>query len=228
MDIIFTTYFSRDIGFSQHDSSKHCVRDNYAIMARWYESLISNNLYGIIFHNELSRDFTSRYECEHVKFYFYDGMHRPSYNDERFYCYRQYLDAHPEYDRIFCTDLFDVEFFGNPFAVFTDQCDLYLGSEKRGVAIRWLQAKLREAGLPILSEDEMIYNAGIIGGRREAIYGLIIGVIKLLDKIQPHINANTPAYLHYTNRVYTGRIFTGYPLHNEFRSYKSDGIIKHK
>ncbi len=230
MDCIFTTYLTKNLDFSQHDCSGNAKPNNYKLMSGWYNSVKKFDLNGVVFHNELSEDFIKKYTTDQIKFEKYTKVHRPSYNDERFYCYKSYLLNNPEVKRVIFTDMFDVQFFGNPFKVFSEEYDLYLGSETRKAhASKWLTMKMKQVGLKPLNKSMVIYNAGIIGGERGPILEFLDGMIELLNKVPTNINANSPVYVHYTNRIYKGRIFTGHPLHNKFRSNKPGGaFIKHK
>lgn len=229
MDIIFSTYLSKPNGFAQHDSSGKCKANDYRLMARWYETLNKHKLNGIIFHNELSEKFCKKYTRPNFQFVLYIKEHRPSYNDERFYCYRWYMDKCPDIQRVICTDLFDVEFHGNPFTLFKPEYDLYCGSEVGSYKNTWLIQKMQQLKLQPIKPPETIYNGGIWGGYRGPFIRFLDGMIELLDKAPKNNNANTPLYLHYLNRIWKGTIFTGHPLHNRFRSNEVGGaIIKHK
>ena len=86
-----------------------------------------------------------KFTNEKVKFVKYTKQHRPSYNDERFYCFRDYLERDKNIKRLFHTDLFDVEFHGNPFKIFEQGYDLYLGSEPGSRhAFRWFIRKAKK------------------------------------------------------------------------------------
>ena len=231
MDILFTTYFTKDLSFSQHDSSGGCKPNKYRLMERWYKSVWSNQIDSIVFHNELSNGFIRKYETKCIKFSKWGEENRPSYNDERFYCFLNYLKEHENIKRVFCTDIFDVEILRNPFELITDEYDLYLGSEcnpSRG----WIKKKGKEISLPQpdIDSGEIYYNAGIIGGKRENIIKLFELMLFEFNNIPKEINANIPVYNYCLHKVFNGNYFTGHPLHNVFKSNKvTEGVyIKHK
>ena len=232
MDYIFTTYFTKNRNFSQHDCSKGgCKPNNFQVMKNWYESVWRLQLNAVIFHNELSCGFMNKYETKNIKFVRYNEFNRPSYNDERFYCYINYLKEHKNINRVFCTDMFDVVFYKNPFELMNDKHDLYLGSES-SPSLTWMKRKAKEINLPQpkTKSGEIYYNAGIIGGTRKNILKLFGMIVKQLKDISPRFNANMPVYNYCLHNLFKGKYFTGYPLHNKFKSNKvTDGVyIKHK
>ena len=231
MDIIFTTYFTQNRKFSQHDCSLGCKPNDFKVMRKWYESIWRLKLNAIIFHNELSCDFMSKYETKNIKFERWSEFNRPSYNDERFYCYLEYLKMHENIKRGFCTDMFDVVFYKNPFELVDDQYDLYLGSEA-SPSRTWNRRKYKEVKLPQpnIEAGQTYFNAGIIGGDRSNLMKLFSMMIETFKKVPTNVNANMPVYNYCLHNIFNGKYFTGSPLHNKFKSGKiKDGIyIKHK
>ena len=226
-NLVLTTCFTKNRG-PQHCVFKGGLENIYDGMKGWYGSLITCGLKGVIFHNELSDDYIKKYQNDQVSFVKYDQFHRYSYNDERFYCYKWYLEKN-EVENVLFTDMFDVKFYGNPFSLYGTH-DFYLGSElHNNWDCGWRKAKFRQAGLPYLVKGEKIYNAGIIGGHYKVIMGFLEYMIYKFDRLPKEYNLNTPLYLNFMNRVFKGKIFTGKPLHNTYYSYKPEGaLIEHK
>ena len=84
MDYIFTTYFTKNRNFSQHDCSKGgCKPNNFQVMKKWYESVWRLQLNAVIFHNELSCGFMNKYETKNIKFVLVAIWN---------FCSRRYLD----------------------------------------------------------------------------------------------------------------------------------------
>jgi hypothetical protein len=238
-DVIFGPYFTKNINYHQHDSS-HKGRggskpNDYKQMQNWYESIQKFDLNAVIFHNEHSKRFIEKYSTDKISFQSWHKKHRPSYNDERIWTYREYLTTHPEIERVFMTDLYDVQFFGNPFELFENHsARIFAGEELLSkYSSRWMVRKCREMKTPLIQNKYApgckIYNAGIIGGYREDVLELLERMVKRFLKIPKKFNANMPVFNLCLQEMNT-KIFSGYPLHNKFRSQKyEDGIyIKHK
>lgn len=236
MNLIFSPYFTQNRNFSQHDSSHNqkggSRPDCYYLIKEWYESVMDNNLKAIIFHNECSSEFIEKYSNSNISFVYYNKLNRPSYNDERFYCYVKYLINHPEVENIFCTDIFDVKFFNDPFKLLSNEYSLYVGSEIPSWG--WMDRKFREVKLEKLPRTKMVYNAGIVGGNREDILLFFNLMIDYFSNIDKNINANMGVFNHCLRRVWKEKVFTGFPLHSTFKGrqhkipFEKGSYIKHK
>lgn len=239
-NVVFGPYLTKRLKFHQHDSSnggKGGAKPNdYNQMKNWYESVKKCNLNGVILHNECSPEFIKKFSTEKISFFNWEKKHRPSYNDERFYAYHEYLVCHPKVERVFFTDLFDVRFCANPFKLMekNPEHDLFFGEELMSKSSsRWMVRKCREMKLQLITggyhPGQVIYNAGIIGGKRKHILNLLIDMKSIFDKIHPRYNANMPVFNFAASRT-PSKIFSGPPLHNKFRSNKvpEGTYIKHK
>ena len=240
-DLILAPYFTKDISYHQHDSSNKgrggSKPDDYTQMKIWYESIVKYDLPACIFHNELTDDFINKYTTKKISFHRWEKQHRPSYNDERFYAYLEYLTTHTEVERAICTDLYDVEFYGNVFDWMdkNEQYDLFFGEERMGrFSSKWMVEKCRRIKLPLISNKYApgcyIYNAGIVGGKRKPLMKLLTRMIAKFEKINPKENANMPVFNYCADQTKGYKIFSGFPLHNVFNSNVviPGTYIKHK
>jgi len=246
VNVIFTSYFTKKLGFSQHDSSHGgkggSQPDDYKLMKNWYETtckVLSPHTHAVIFHNECSEKFCQKYSNEFLTFVRWEKEHRPSYNDERFYAFREYLTLHPEITNAISTDMFDVQILRNPFDLFFHQpdYDIYCGSEKKNVAgsfgRKWVNNKMKKYKLGAIPNEDGVYNAGICGGNRDLLIRFYDIMVDLFKKISPKENANMAVFnkaLRMVKETGGWRVFTGHPLHNVFESNKvqPDTYIKHK
>ena len=244
IDCIFTTYLTKRLGFSQHDSSHNgkgkSQPDDYKLMKGWYESLLklcskSDNMKGVIFHNECSQSFIDKYSNEYISFVKWEKQHRPSYNDERFWAFREFLTKRDDVQRAFSTDMFDVKFFRNPFEIMDKESKyhLYVGSEVgKKCGRKWVNKKMRWFKFPQISNDETVYNAGICGGVRKNLLKFYEVMISYFQKISTKHNANMAVYNQSLRDIKKRKwkIYTGFPLHNQFQSNKvpEGTYIKHK
>lgn len=239
-DLIFAPYFTKNIKYSQHDSSNGgkggSLPNDYHQMKNWYESVKRIGASAVIFHNELSEEFIDKYKTPNISFVKWEKQHRPSYNDERFYAYYEYLVTNEDITRVICTDLYDVEFYQNPFDLMNKhpECDTFVGSEPIGkYGAKWMIRKCKEMDYPTARNNyssPYMYNAGIIGGtsyRMKQLFSIMRDDFAAIDK---KFNANMPVFNHCLEELKFLKIFTGFPLHNVFNSNKvTEGTyIKHK
>jgi hypothetical protein len=237
MQVILTSYFSKDIGYSQHTrpvrkyaNALPCKKDYFDLIKDWYNSVVGLGLNAVVMHNELSDDFVKTYSRANIKFIRYTKQHRPSYLDERFYAYREYLADNPDIEKVLCTDMFDLKFINDPFKLFSDKYRLYVGSEANP-GWEWMRNKYKLAGIPPLSEDKILYNAGLVGGYREEMIGLLNEMVSIFVCAPKNTDVDMVAInecLHH--KLGHIPVFTGHPLHNVFKSYRhtQDVAIAHK
>ncbi|MCP4599020.1 MAG: hypothetical protein GY847_00495, partial [Proteobacteria bacterium] len=162
---IFTSYFTTK---KCPQRRKHRFGKNvYSLINTWYKSLNLLGIEGIIFYDDLSSDFISKYQNATIRFIQYDLGVR-STNDERFICYREYLLSSSHIDNCFFTDLFDVTFFKNPFLLISDDYDIYVGSENK-YNVKWMRRAYMNAYGKTFYPDKKMLNAGILGGKIDNI-----------------------------------------------------------
>lgn len=239
-DVIFSPYFTKDLGYSQHDSSHGgkggSKPDDFRLIGDWYRSVDQLGLHAVVFNNELSRHFTKELTTDKISFHRHSETHRPSYNDERFWAYLSYLNAHEEIENVFCTDIFDVVFLRNPFKLLGKHPEyaLFCGSEPLNVySSRWMRVKCKGMNFPLAREGYMpggtLYNAGIIGGPRGNVIRFFKSMVQEMGKIDRKHNANMPVFNWCLDQT-KWPIYTGHPLHNRFGSHEADShtYIKHK
>lgn len=129
---------------------------------------------------------------------------------------------------IFLCDLFDIEFYGDPFKLIRPGY-LCVGSEgDRGIFIR---KKQRRVYGHTHYDDRVALNAGIIGARRPDMVRLLKVMVSDLRTVKPHINGNMGVLNYRAWQLFDGRIITGKPLHSKFKAYDKSGngyTIRHK
>lgn len=239
-DVIFSPYFTKDLNYHQHDSSHRgkggSKPDDFKLIESWYRSVIDLNLQAVIFHNELSKSFVTALSTDRISFKRHTEIHRPSYNDERFWAYLAYLKNHEEIENVFCTDIFDVVFLKNPFELVRKHPEyaLFCGSEPINVySSKWMRVKCKGMNFPLAREGYMpggtLYNAGIIGGPRVNLINFFKRMIHEMSRIDSRHNSNMPVFNWCLDQT-KWPIYTGHPLHNRFGSHEADShtYIKHK
>lgn len=232
--LILTTYFTQ-----KEDPQRIGIYhepDQFEKIRRWYGSVMRLGLHAAIFHDGLSEAFVQQHGNEHVVFMPYTPQTGRSPNDERFYCYLDFLDAHPEIQYAFMTDLFDVDFLRDPFDLINDEkYDFYsqtgIGGLPNGKK-KYAVTRMKQAYGRIFHPDRISLNAGIIGGRRDHLLRLLIRMVADFKKAPERHNVNIGVFNRCINDVCPDpeRILHGFPLHSEFKKYEEDRgfYIRHK
>jgi len=233
MNKILTSYFT-----SKKDPQRERYRqiENFDLMRGWWESLHEHEMEAVIFHDELSESFRSRYNSDQITYRQVELGPR-STNDERFYKYLDYLTEHKEIKLVLLTDLFDIEFYDNPFELFDSDHRLYCGGEERAVAeSSWIQKKLRTIKMcmpnqKIDFQDQTLINPGILGGERDLILRTIEGIIAYMDHLPQVFNANMAVFNIVVRKMFDDdQIMYNRPLNSKYKTYQTGGdfYVKHK
>lgn len=209
--------------------------DDFDRIRVWYESIIRVGCRGVIFHDELSPAFVRRWSHPQVRFEPYAPRTPRSLNDERYLCYLDWLKAHPEVERVFLVDLFDVEFFRDPFELMDDQqWDIYCGGDPGEHNDRRNRQKMVQAFGEPLYENEIKLNAGTCGGPRESIVRLLETIVSTLEELTASGKVANLNMAVFNKCVYDlfpkDRILYGRPLNSRFKRYENTGdfAIRHK
>jgi len=224
---ILTSYFTTKPDPQRNEYSS---KDDFSKMINWYFSIVSNRLNAVVFYDDLSPTFIRKYERENILFEHY-SIGKYSINDERFFCYLDYIISRPNLSRLFMTDLFDVDFLGDPFSLFDDEkFDLYIGTED-SLPGTWLKYKYMQSYGRLHYTDKPVLNAGIIGGNRQPIVKLLSRMVDDFRRINSCKNVNMAVFNKCVYDLFDEkRILKGYPLHSRFKRYEKTGpfYIRHK
>ena len=165
--IILSNYFTGKKD-SQRGGNDQFEPNQFENMKGWYDSILAHHLHGLVFHDQLSKDFVDQYTNDYISFEKYELKKRYSLNDDRFFCWHEWLVQHAEVESLFCTDLFDVDFFGNPFHLMDPlRHDLYCGDANGAVMDEWVNNRMEWAYGKAFHAGKIKFIAGIIGGTRE-------------------------------------------------------------
>lgn len=209
--------------------------DEYERIEVWYQSLLEVGCEAVIFHDRLSEPFTRQWSRDEVRFERYALKTPRSVNDERYLCYREYLEAHPEIERVFMLDLFDIEFFSNPFDLIDDaQYDIYCGGDAGEYNDKLNRAKMVAAFGQAYHEDKIKLNAGVCGGNRKPVIELLDSMNAVFDGLTQRGELANLNMAIFNKCVYdlfdVPRILYGYPLNSRFKKYERSGnfALRHK
>jgi hypothetical protein len=155
--------------------------------------------------------------------------------EERARIYRDWLESNP-CDYALTTDLFDVEFYVDPFCIMRvkdDKSLLYVGSEPTRIGkSAWMKRRMLETYGEVTNESEYILNPGIVGGNYTR---MITFLDQWLDEMTKVIVPTLPPHdiCAFNRLLHRGTIpyFTGFPLHTIFRlnePKESGAMIRHK
>lgn len=98
----------------------------------------------------------------------------------------QYLRDHPEYSRVWCTDGTDVEMLHQPWQAMEPGW-VYVGSEPTLYADEWAYKshpeKVYQEFIKVHGNEVML-NAGLLGGSREDVMAFAHGIVRLFYRIE--------------------------------------------
>ena len=118
--VIFTTYFSQkkhpndpnDRAVIGRGDDGRVLQNSIKYIEPWYNSVDKLKINGVVFYDNLDKDFIKKHETDLIKFVKVDTSEY-SNNDWRFFCYRKYLEENPV-DSVFLSDGSDVSVVQDP------------------------------------------------------------------------------------------------------------------
>ncbi len=228
MNVILSTYLTGKL-----DPQRHIQWpiDDYSKICGWKESIEKLNLKGVIFHDNLSREFTKENTTENIKFIRCNDDYLWSTNDFRFDLYNYYLDTH-EVDYVFMTDLSDVKVINDPFEqIKIDKLEdnIIVGLDNAGIISTSPWARMEHYGyIPKYvktwaSLKSPVVNAGILGGTKEKMLEFTQHMKDEFKEINvPGKNNNMAVFNYVTYTYYKSQFITGYPVCSKFSQFEND------
>jgi len=230
----FKTWMRSRRGGARREIPGIAKPDEFRRIKVWYDSLHDVGAAGVIFHDCLSDGFTERWTDEHVSFSYWDLKTQRSVNDERYYCYLEYLRNNPQIEKVFMLDLFDIEFFRNPFYLIDDErYDILCGGDE-GITNETQSQKLITAFGEVLYSSEIKLCAGVCGGSRESVIKLLEAMVAVFEDLSARGEFKNLNMGVFNKCVYDlferDRILYGSPLNSRFKKYEGSGdfAIRHK
>ena len=231
-NIILTTYFTSKLD-PQHNIRQ--PRNNFEKIKIWYNSLHKIGLRGVIFYDEMNTEFIEKYSTTNLTFERYTLVTPRSVNDERFYCYYNWIQNHKEIENICMVDLFDVEFFNNPFLIMnSEKYDIYCGGDPGVYHTNWLTSRMERAYKHAFYSDKVELHAVTLCGSRNQILKLLVKMIEEFENLSRrhnYENLNMPVYNKTVRDTFEEvRIMYGYPFNSRFRKMErgTHFAIRHK
>jgi hypothetical protein len=209
------------------------VWDNdFNYIKSWYESILKNNIKGVIFHDNLHFDFISKYENENIKFVKteVDGY---SNNDFRFFCFYDYLEKLTEAPAmVFHNDISDVVVVKNPIDLLNEFQNIDYFCCKDSIPLSkfpYIQAHQHynwNDSVKFMLNDGFweLINMGVIGGdftNMKEFYRCFVEVRSNMKDY--HFNADmwVLQYL-LRSKLSEKSLLIGDPVCSEFKKYQND------
>ncbi len=221
--------------------------DDISLVKEWMDSLISQKVHGIIFHNNFSDATCHKYEQEYIQFV--KVNYTGSYNSNvfRYFVYQQFLEQYKEYiDAFFITDISDVLLIQNPFeqALFKNNPSIiFCGDEPQLLHNEWMQAHAEHLRNQISDyadyekkfADAPLLNCGIIGGQLNCMQVFIddlCAIHKRYNKNNEKLyTGDMGAFNYVMRRKYNTQVIHGSPINTIFKAYEIDRVdcwFRHK
>lgn len=237
--IILTSFFTKKK--NAHEYQFDIPKDNFDFIQQFYESVQSHQFQTVIFHDDCSEEFVQNYSTPLITFVEVDTEGLLSTNDIRFILYERWLSQHRS-KYVLMVDIRDVVFGRNPFDFMEEKAnefDIFLGVDKKEKLgeIPFQEKKLHTCYKHDLNVRNLnvkgwkMVNAGVIGGKYDAVTTLLKGVCSDLlyyaPRIEKDADCNMQVVVRNTNKIlnssdngiYNGipwRLWTGVPFTNQF------------
>ena len=237
--LILSSYFSKkphpndpnDDAVIGREADGHVASSSFKYIESWYNSIINTSVDVVMFHDELSDDFVSRYTSSNVKFV-HVTPNEYSNNDFRFFCFYDYLNSlttTPEC--VFHTDASDVVMVKNPISLIMDNPNIDYFACKDSIKLNQfpytnIHEKIGwdDTLMFMLNEKDWdLINMGVIGGRFENMLNFYKTFVKIRNELQnPHFNADMwiCQYL-LRSQLQPCEIMIGDPVCSEFKKYQN-------
>jgi len=205
-------------------------QNDISYIERWYNSVNSLKLNGVVFHDNLSEPFVEKYTTEHVHFEKVD-VSEYSNNDWRFFCFRNWLREH-QYDWVFHNDGSDVTVVQDPSELLRiyPQFDYYACKDTLLLSefpylnfhrfFNW--ENFMSFAMNQISWD--LINMGVIGGKYDKMLEFYEKFTEVRESMgKPEINSDMwiLQYLLYDQLEHRGALI-GDPVTSVYKGYEED------
>ena len=232
-----------------HDVNRNTVlqNDDYSLVKKWADSIIEQNLHGIIFHNNFSKETCKKQANQNIQFVRVNP--NPAYNPNvnRYFIYNDFLAQQiGKIKNVFCTDISDVVLLKNPFIqplFIQNPSSIFCGDEPKLLNNEWMlehAAHLRKnindyEAYEENFKNEQLLNCGIIGGGINTIQPFIAQLASLHQQYNQlndtAFTGDMGAFNYLTRTKYNDRLKHGTPVNTVFKTYENsnkDCWFKHK
>lgn len=244
--VILTTYFSKnkhpqfgDPDLKGVETDGRAKQNDISYIGGFYESVKNIGLETRIFYDNLTPEFVQKYTTPKIQFIQVEDSSY-SYNDYRFFCYRNYLETH-KFDSVFMTDSSDVAVVKDPAQILKEfpDTDYFVCKD----SIKLFQFPYLKFHQQVGWENYMAFfvnqyewdliNMGVIGGNYENIMLFLNTICRERIKIgTPAFNADiwTGNYT-FRHLLSDKKLLIGEPFTSNFKKYeieRKDVYFVHK
>ena len=238
--LVCTTYFSKKIHPNNpndrwvvgKDSDGRVLQNNIKYIEPWYNSINSLGIKGLVFYDNLTKEFINKYQNNNVTFHKVENSEY-SNNDWRFFVYRDFLKD-KLYDSVFLTDGSDVIISQDPAKIITEHPDIdfFICKDSIKLADFGYLAVHQQAGwenyswfaMQCLQRKLDLINMGVIGGTYSNICQFLEVFCETRTKMaSPNFNADmwVGQYV-FRHLLKDKNIMLGEPFTSEFKKYQTD------
>tara|TARA_R110000765_G_scaffold23195_3_gene58818 strand:- start:115 stop:867 length:753 start_codon:yes stop_codon:yes gene_type:complete len=238
--LVLTSYFSKkrhpndpnDSHVIGRNQDLRVSRNSFDYIQKWYDSVTSNKLKSVVFHDDLSDQFVNEYQNEFVEFVkVHDSVY--SNNDYRFFCFSDYLsDLEVEPDIVFHTDASDVVVVKNPTSLIEANSDHDFFACKDSIKIN--QFPYLQVHKNLNWQDEFLFmanhntwdliNMGVVGGKFDNMLEFYRKFVEVrLSAENPDANINMWICQYLLRSVFQNKkTLIGDPVCSEFKQYENN------
>ena len=193
--IVLSNYFTTK---ADPQSNISRASNDFEYIRLWYESIRRNDLYAVVFHDTLEREFIDDYQTDKIIF-IKCRLGQMSLNDERFFVFREFMEVVNNNCFLLTTDINDVVINKSPFDFISKYPEkIFLGRDEfyNWRSFSWSLSKLLEfrtrTNIKIPSDFLLspIFNAGLIGGHINTLKGLFDRMNAIFGEIGDSGNYN--------------------------------------
>ena len=230
-NVVLTCYFTGK-NDPQFSGTRH-RSNNFDAIYLWLKSLTVCGLQGVIFTDNLTRVHSQfANSATIVPYQLKTGW---TILEERHQCYLNYLSGNYDISRVVFTDLFDCEFYRDPFPLLTDDYDLMAGYGGRLLkpihGNAWIEAEIARAYGETMYPDMPVLCAGCWGARRDDAVQLLRAMVYDFKTINPVEHVDMSVFIRNAYDMFPAeRILLGEPFSSKFKRYEISGdfAIRHK
>lgn len=238
--LVCTTYFSKKIHPNNpndrwvvgKDKDGRVLQNNIKYIETWYNSINKLGINGVVFYDNLTSEFISKYQNSNVTFHRVESSEY-SNNDWRFFVYRDFLKDNL-YDSVFLTDGSDVTVVKNPNQIIKEypDKDFFICKDSINLAdFGYLQIhklaqweKYSWFAMQCLQRKLDLINMGVIGGTYSNICQFLEVFCETRTKMaNPNFNADMwiGQYV-FRHLLADKKLLLGYPFTSDFKQYQND------
>lgn len=238
--VLLTSYFSKKKHPNEPDD-RHVVgrgpdgrvpTDDIKYIEPWYKSVDKLKIKGIVFHDNLSEDFVSKYTTQKISFIQIKNSFEYSNNDYRFFCFKDFL-SNNKFDYVFHTDASDVTVVKNPSELIQEHQDVDFFACKDSIKLNqfgnYLQVhnsfKFEDKVLFMLNyENWDLINMGVVGGKYENMLEFYTRFTEVRESMgKPEFNSDMWLCQYLLRSQFQHKKFImGPPVCSEFKKYQND------